>query len=97
MNAIIGGSRTIEYTENMHRLSDSMKKDLEKKTDYPTNLVIYIGYSFWEHIMIKYILVLVFRQETLLLKVKDLEHQLNLSQLLWLLMHLDDITWEISA
>ena len=46
MNASIGGSRTIEYTENMHRLSDSMKKDLEKKTDYPTNLVIYIGYSF---------------------------------------------------
>jgi len=46
MNASIGGSRTIEYTENMHRLSDSMKKDLEKKADYPTNLVIYIGYSF---------------------------------------------------
>ena len=46
MNASIGGSRTIEYTENMHRLSESMKKDLEKKTDYPTNLVIYIGYSF---------------------------------------------------
>ena len=46
MNASIGGSRTIEYTENMHRLSDSMKKDLEKKTDFPTNLVIYIGYSF---------------------------------------------------
>ena len=46
MNASIGGSRTIEYTENMHRLSDSMKKDLEKKTDYPTNLVISIGYSF---------------------------------------------------
>ena len=46
MNASIGGSRTIEYTENMHRFSDSMKKDLEKKTDYPTNLVIYIGYSF---------------------------------------------------
>ena len=46
MNASIGGSRTIEYTENMHRLSDSMKKDLGKKTDYPTNLVIYIGYSF---------------------------------------------------
>ena len=46
MNASIGGSRTIEYTENMHRLSDSMKKDLEKKTDYPTNLVIYIGYRF---------------------------------------------------
>jgi len=46
MNTSIGGSRTIEYTENMHRFSDSMKKDLEKKTDYPTNLVIYIGYSF---------------------------------------------------
>ncbi len=46
MNASIGGSRTIEYTENMQRLSDSMKKDLEKKTDYPTNLVISIGYSF---------------------------------------------------
>ena len=46
MNASIGGSRTIEYTENMHRFSDSMKKDLEKKTDYPTNLVIYVGYSF---------------------------------------------------
>ena len=46
MNASIGGSKTIEYTENMHRLSDSMKKDLEKKADYPTNLVIYVGYSF---------------------------------------------------
>ena len=46
INASIGGSRTIEYTENMHRFSDSMKKDLEEKTDYPTNLVIYIGYSF---------------------------------------------------
>jgi hypothetical protein len=46
MNASIGGSKTIEYTENMHRFSDSMKKDLEKKTDYPSNLVIYIGYSF---------------------------------------------------
>ena len=46
MNASIGGSKTIEYTENMHRFSDSMKKDLEEKTDYPTNLVIYIGYSF---------------------------------------------------
>jgi len=46
MNASIGGSKKIEYTENMHRFDDSMKKDLEKKTDYPTNLVIYIGYSF---------------------------------------------------
>ena len=46
MNASFGGSRTIEYTENMHRLSDSMKNDLEKKTDFPTNLVIYLGYSF---------------------------------------------------
>jgi len=46
MNASIGGSKKIEYTENMHRFNDSMKKDLEKKTDYPTNLVIYIGYSF---------------------------------------------------
>ena len=46
MNASIGGSRTIEYSENMHRFSDSLKKDLEEKTDYPTNLVIYIGYSF---------------------------------------------------
>ena len=46
MNASIGGSRTIEYTENMHRLSDSMKNDLEKKTDFPTNLVVFVGYSF---------------------------------------------------
>jgi len=46
MNASIGGSRTIEYTENMHRLSDSMKKDMEKKTDFPTNLIVYVGYSF---------------------------------------------------
>ena len=46
MNASIGGSRTIEYTENMHRLSDSMKNDLEKKTNFPTNLVVYVGYSF---------------------------------------------------
>ena len=40
MNTSTGGSRTIKYTENMHRLSDSMKEDLENKTDYPTNLVI---------------------------------------------------------
>ena len=46
MNTSTGGSKTIKYTENMHRLSDSMKKDLEEKTDYSTNLVIYIGYSF---------------------------------------------------
>ena len=46
MNASIGGSRTIKYTENMHRLSDSMKKDMEKKTDFPTNLIVYVGYSF---------------------------------------------------
>ena len=46
MNTSIGGSRKIEYIENMHSFSDSMKKDLEEKTDYPTNLVIYIGYSF---------------------------------------------------
>ena len=46
MNTSTGGSRTIKYTENMHRSSDSMKEDLENKTDYPTNLVIYIGYSF---------------------------------------------------
>ena len=46
MNASIGGSKTIEYTENMHRFSDSMKKDMEKKTDFPTNLVVYVGYSF---------------------------------------------------
>ena len=46
MNTSTGGSRTIEYSEYMHRFSDSLKKDLEEKTDYPTNLVIYIGYSF---------------------------------------------------
>ena len=46
MNASIGGSRSIEYTENMHRLSDSMKNDLEKKTDFPTNLIVFVGYSF---------------------------------------------------
>ena len=46
MNTSTGGSRTIEYSEYMHRFSDSLKKDLEEKTDYPTNLVIYIGYRF---------------------------------------------------
>ena len=46
MNASIGGSRTIEYTENMHRLSDSMKNDLENKTNFPTSLVVFLGYSF---------------------------------------------------
>ena len=46
INASMGGSRTIEYTENMQKFSDSLKKDLEEKTDFPTNLVIYIGYSF---------------------------------------------------
>ena len=46
INASMGGSRTIEYTENMQKFSDSLKKDLEEKTDFPTSLVIYIGYSF---------------------------------------------------
>ena len=46
INASMGGSRTIEYTENMQKVSDSLKNDLEEKTDFPTNLVIYIGYSF---------------------------------------------------
>ena len=46
INASIGGTRTIEYTENMQKFSDSLKNDLEEKTDFPTNLVIYIGYSF---------------------------------------------------
>jgi len=46
MNASIGGSRTIKYTENMHRLSNSMKNDLENNTDFPTNLVVYVGYNF---------------------------------------------------
>ncbi len=46
INASIGSSRTIEYTENMQKFSDSQKNDLEEKTNKPTNLVIYIGYSF---------------------------------------------------
>ncbi len=46
INASMGGSRTIEYTENMQKFSDSLKKDLEEKTDFKNNLVIYIGYSF---------------------------------------------------
>jgi len=46
LNGSIGGSRTIEYTENMSKFSDSLKKDLENKTDYPTNLVIYFGYKY---------------------------------------------------
>ena len=46
INASMGGTRTIEYTENMQKISDSLKKDLEEKTDFPTSLVIYIGYSF---------------------------------------------------
>jgi len=45
-NASLGGSRTVEYTENMLRFSDSLKKDLEEKTDFPSNLIIYVGYSF---------------------------------------------------
>ena len=45
-NASIGGSRTVEYTENMLRFGDTLKKNLEEKTDFPNNLVIYIGYSF---------------------------------------------------
>ena len=45
-NASIGGSRTVEYTENMLRFSDAIKSNLEENTDFPTNLVIYIGYSF---------------------------------------------------
>ncbi|MBC8257504.1 MAG: hypothetical protein H8E38_00660 [SAR324 cluster bacterium] len=46
INAGFGGTRTIEYTENMSRFSESLKNDLEKKTDFPTNLVVYVGYSF---------------------------------------------------
>jgi hypothetical protein len=45
-NFSAGGSRTIEYTENMLRFGDAIKSDLEENTEYPTNLVIYIGYSF---------------------------------------------------
>lgn len=46
LNNSLGGSRTIEYTENMLRFSDATKSNLEENTDFPTNLVIYIGYSF---------------------------------------------------
>jgi hypothetical protein len=45
-NFSAGGSRTVEYTENMLRFSDAIKSNLEENTDFPTNLVIYIGYSF---------------------------------------------------
>ena len=45
-NASAGGSRTVEYTENMLRFSDATKSNLEENTDFPTNMVIYIGYSF---------------------------------------------------
>ena len=45
-NASIGGSRTVEYTENMLRFSDATKSNLEENTDFPTNFVIDIGYSF---------------------------------------------------
>ena len=45
-NASVGGSRTVEYTENMLRFSDATKSNLEENTDFPTNFVIYIGYSF---------------------------------------------------
>ena len=45
-NASLGGSRTVEYTENLLRIGDALKSDLEEKTDFPTNLVIYIGYIF---------------------------------------------------
>jgi hypothetical protein len=46
LNNSIGGTREIEYTENMLRFSDATKNNLEENTDFPTNLVIYIGYSF---------------------------------------------------
>ena len=46
INTTIGGSRTIEYTENMSRFSDSLKTDLEEKTNYPTNMIIYFGYKY---------------------------------------------------
>ena len=45
-NASLGGSRTVKYTENMLRFSDALKSDFEERTDFPTNLVIYIGYNF---------------------------------------------------
>ena len=42
-----GGVNPFEYTENMLRFSDATKNNLEENTDFPTNLVMYIGYSFW--------------------------------------------------
>ena len=45
-NSSIGSSRTIEYTENMLRFSESIKSDLEENTDFSNNLVLYIGYIF---------------------------------------------------
>ena len=45
-NVSAGGSRTVKYTENMLRFSDALKDDFEEKTEFPTNLVIYIGYIF---------------------------------------------------
>lgn len=46
LNTSIGGSRTIEYTENMSKFNDSIKNDLESKTNYPTNLIIYFGFRY---------------------------------------------------
>ena len=46
INTIFGGSRTIEYTENMSKFNDSIKNDLESKTNYPTNLIIYFGFRY---------------------------------------------------
>ena len=46
MNTSIGGSKTIEYIENMSRFSKSLKNDLEKKTTYTTNIILYFGYRF---------------------------------------------------
>ena len=46
INTSIGGSRTIEYTENMSRFGDSLKKELENKTNYPTNIVVYFGFRY---------------------------------------------------
>ena len=46
INTSFGGSRTIEYTENMSRFDDSLKNDLKNKTYYPTNIIVYFGFRY---------------------------------------------------
>ena len=43
---IWGGKREINYTENLYRISDSSKKDLEDSSNFSSKFKLFFGYSF---------------------------------------------------